>query len=800
MISNYLKIAVRNILRSKSLSAINVVGLSVGIAAFFLIFSYVYNEMNYDSFQRNASDIYRIYTVTKAPGNATERYFAVTPDPLPKALLNDYPGMFKVARLFFNEFWITSGNRSFKELVYCSDPSFFDVFSFNLLEGDRGSALNNPNSVVISKQFAQKIFASAEPMGQVLKINNTDFMVTGVLDDFPVNSSIMFDVLIPTKFRQKVDPGFEDKWYSMGTHTFISFTGKMTPDELRDQFPRIIAKYVPDFVKTGGFSLVLEPLESIHLHTGIEYDIVPPSSRTFLLVLMLIAISILLISCVNFTNISISRHTERIKEIGMRKVLGAQRSQVVVQFLCESILMSFVSLMIGIGLAEISLDQFRNLTGKEISISPFLTMPNILVIGAFGIFVGLIAGSYPALVLSKHMPAEVLEKHAAGRSKSTARNILVVGQFVIAAVLVTSVFLISQQVGFMKSYDMGFQPDNIVAVPVETEAEAGQYEKIKSFFNLISSNESTHGILSVAMSENIPGDHFNNTFGIVPVGANDKEAIQMVVSSMDENFVDTYRIRIIDGRNFSLAFATDKSDAVIINQSAARALGWTSAVGKKICYIHEHYPLTVIGVIKDINFQSLQNPMEPMVYRYAAGGYENTAVSLRLDPSRISEGLSFIRENWAKVFPMFPFDYFFVKDKYTAAYLPEEKMETIVEVFSGLAIFLAGLGLFGLSSLKVTQRTREIGVRKILGAGLSDILGLFAKEFLTLVLIANLIAVPVSYLVLNKWLQDFAYRTEISVWIFILSTVLALAIAFVTVASHAFRIFTVNPAEVIRRE
>ncbi|MGA9405524.1 MAG: ABC transporter permease, partial [Bacteroidota bacterium] len=692
MLKNYFKIAFRNILRFKLYSFINILGLSVGIASFVLIFSYVYNELSYDTFHKNAKNIYRIYEVTKAPGNTYESRFAVTPDPLPKALQKDYPGMFKVARLFSIEFWVAHADKSFKERVYFSDPSFFDVFSFSLFEGNRESALGNPTSVVITKEFAEKMFGNNDPIGRTLKVNNYDFMVTAVLDNFPANSSIKFDVLMPAKVREKFDPGFEDKWYSSGTYTFISFSNKMTPDELRFQLSKVVDKYIPGFMRGDELRLVIEPLKAIHLDDGIEYDIVPPVSRTFLFTLVVIAVSILLISCVNFMNISTSRHTERAKEIGMRKVLGAQKSQVVKQFLCESTLMSFISMIIGIGLSELFLNQFRTLTEKQIVLYPFWEMPNILFMLGFGVLVGLIAGSYPALFLSAYTPTHVLAKKPTVGRKGIVRNILVVSQFVIASVLITSVFLMEKQVKFMEDYNMGFQPNNVVAIPMLNEAINGQFEAINAFVNQVNIHKAEGGILSAAVSENIPGDYFNNTFSVAPVGVDDKHAIKMVVSSMDENFVNTYKIKLVEGRNFSLEHGSDKTDAVIINQSAARALGWTNAVGKKIWYVHEHYPLTVIAVMKDINIASLDDAVEPMVYRYSAGGFKSIFVSAKLDPSRKAEGLSCLKRNWDKVFPASPFEYFFVKDKYDASYQPEEKIERIIEAFSALAILLAGLG------------------------------------------------------------------------------------------------------------
>jgi putative ABC transport system permease protein len=371
---------------------------------------------------------------------------------------------------------------------------------------------------------------------------------------------------------------------------------------------------------------------------------------------------------------------------------------------------------------------------------------------------------------------------------------------VIAAVLISGVYIIGKQISYMKDYDMGFSPEDVVAVPMVTEAVGGEFQKVNAFFNEVNLNRDAGGIVSVAASENIPGDHFNNTFGVLSLENGNSQPVQMVVSSMDENFVETYGIKLLEGRNFSAAHSTDREDAVIINQTAARVLGWTNAVGKQLRFTHDSHPLTVIGVMKDINIASLQSAVEPMVYRYAAGYYQNDYLSARLDPSRIPQGLNALKQSWHKIFPTTPFEYYFVKDKYDSSYEPEVKTEKIIEVFSTLAIFLAGLGLFGLASLKVTQRTKEIGVRKVLGATIPDLVKLFTKEFILLALLGNLVAIPVSYYFLNRWLQGFAYRTSIGAGVFVAAASLTLLVAFLTVSLQAIRAALANPVEALRYE
>ncbi len=636
-------------------------------------------------------------------------------------------------------------------------------------------------------------------MGRTLTISNAEYMVDGVLEDFPVNSSINFDVLLPAVVRKGVDPGFEEKWYSWGTYTFVALSDRMTAQELRDQLPKIVQNHMPDFLKKGT-TLVLEPLTDTHLNSAVQYNMVPPVSRRFLLVLMIIAGAILLISCVNFANIAIAQYADRAKEIGVRKVLGARRVQVAVQLLGESVLMSCVSLVIGIALAELSLNEFRSLTGKQVDLYPLFTIAGSLKLLGFGILTGLVAGSYPAIVLSACRRSHGVAGSFSVRKSGIVRNLLVVGQFIIAAILITSMIVVSRQIAFMKNHDLGFRPEHVIAVSLRTPGQVNRFDRMQAYRNAVTNGMSAHGIASVGVSENVPGDYFNNTFRVAPVGANDAQAIAMTVSSIDENFLDTYSASLAEGRNFSPDRGTDKYDAVIINQSAAKLLGWRDAVGNQLWYIHEHHPLRVIGVLRDMNIASLQNSIDPIIYRYAADEYQSAFMSARLDPTRMADGLGFLGEQWNNIFPGSPFEYVFVKEQFDAKYAPEENVGRITEVFSVLAIVLAGLGLFGLVSLKVTQRTKEIGVRKVLGATIPDILQLCTREFLLLVLIGNVVACPVSILLLNKWLQDYAYRTNIGVESLIVTAVVTVLIASLTVIVQALRAAKANPVESLRYE
>ncbi len=799
MLVAHLKVVLRVLLREKRFAVINIAGLAVGMASVLLIASFVDFETSYDAFHANAQKIYRICTKSRAPGNSSEMVLASSPDPLPRTLLTDYPGMFKVARLFYDESWISSSDKSFKERLYCTDRSFFEVFSFPFIQGNPRTALEDPLSVVVSTKFARKVFGDADPMGKTLTMFNTPFRISGVLEDFPVNSSIQCDVIIPAATRERFDPGFEDKWYSWGTHTFVMFTGPMTPDDLRGQFPVIIQKHLPDFLKNGT-SFVLEPLGDVHLNSDVQYDLVPPMSRGFLTVLMLIGGGILLISCANFANLSVARYFTRAKELRVRHMLGARRVHLVLQVLGESTVMSAIALAIGITLAELSLGWFRSLVGKQIELYPIFVFPNFAYVMGFGLVVGILAGIYPALAYSGAVPMRLSQAYSVQGNRAIARVLLATGQFVIAAILISGVIGIRRQIAFMRDHDLGFDPKDIVAVSVRNPGLVMQERGMQAFVAALEQETSAHGIVSVAVSEHVPGDYFNNTFGVTPVGAGDDHPTKMVVSSIDEHFLSTYSATLVEGRNFSRERKSDLTDAVVINQSAARALGWDAPVGKQIWYIHEHHPLTIIGVVKDMHIAGLQHAIEPLVYRYAAFDFQRSFVSVRLDAGRAAEGLSIIRERWARMVPSAPLEYAFIRDSFDAKYASEQNLEQVVGVFSVLAIVLAGTGLLGLVSLKVAQRTKEIGVRKVLGATLPGLLALLSREFLLMIAAANVIALPISYLVLQRWLEDFAFRTTVGIDVFLLTIAMTMLIALLTLSVQALKAAMANPVEALRYE
>lgn len=800
MLRNYLTVAIRNLLRQKVYSFINVFGLAIGIAFCILTFMYLRNELTFDTFHKQATQIYRIHEIVRSPASG-ERYFARAPNPLAAALKNDYPDLVAVG-LSDRESWITIGEKSFKENVFFAEPDFFEVFSFPFEKGAPGTALSHMHSIVLTEDMAQKYFENEDPMGKVLTLDNQyDLVVTGILQRIPENSSIDFGLLVPSSLRSQIDPEFAQRWWEAGTYTYIRCSETFTGSQLEAQLPYIYEKYIPDFMKDR-VRLAIQPLTDIHLDGRTTGEMVPGNSPVYLHILIAITLSVLLIACFNFTNLSTARYTERTREIGVRKVLGAQRLQLIKQFLGEAVFLSVLGLFLGMVLVELALPAFNNLVDRELAIDyqeNILMLPSIL---GFGLLVGILAGSYPAFFLSAYHPVEAIrEQKATSRGNAGLRRILVVLQFAISSLLIVCELVIVEQVRFMKNQDLGFDPDHVIAVPTGTfDMPDDQFPRIGAYVQAIQTGKEQAGIVSCSVSENVPGSYFHNRFGIVPEGLTREESMEMIVTSIDERFLDTYEIPLAEGRNFSPEFGTDRSQAVLLNETAVNKMGWPSAVGKEIKYVHGGGPLQVIGVVADIHFKSLREKIEPLVFRYADGKYESRHISVRVRPGYTQAALRFLGEKWQEIMPDSPFEYTFVEDGFDESYQSEEHTTRIIGSFSFLSIFLSCFGLFGLAALSVRQRTKEIGIRKVLGASVSNIVLLLSKEICWLVVMANVIVWPVAYFVMQRWLQEFPYRIDMTPGIFALGGIAALLIAWLTVSYQAIKTALANPVDALRYE
>ncbi len=799
MIRNPVSVAMRHLLRHKTSLLISISGLAAGIAVFVLIMLYLRHELTYDQFHKNAG---RICLITgRDPLRGGDEIDAQTPDPLADKLRNDFPGLAGVVLCKGNDFPVTANGRRFTQRFLCASPSILTVFTFPLAVGDPSTALANVNSVVLTRGAAERFFGDEDPLGKTLTMfGRYSFTVTGVLKDIPGNSSIRFDILAPESLLYLAIPDFGKAWSSAGSYTFVQCSDRMSTAELEAQLPFIVRKYVPEWLRPR-VQLGMIPLTKIHLSSHLRMDLEPTTSPATLALLFGLALAILGIACFNTMNLSIARYGERAKEIGVRKVVGATRTQLTVQFLGESVFTALVSLVLGLALAEVLVPQFNALAGTKLTLLAGITLPGFAALFAFGLMVGILAGAYPAFFLSSRGTIEVLK--GAGSLPAGGihwRRTLVFLQFAISSALIVSVLIVSAQLDFLRNHNLGFDPSGILAIPLGPADMSDATTQTDAYLNEIDAHKAELGIASATLSEHVPGSFYNNAFGAVPEGSPSSGPVVMNVTSIDANFLDCYGMSLAAGRNFSSGHGTDGPAAILLNETAARTLGWTDAVGKRISYTHGDGPFTVIGVVKDIHFQSLLSPIEPQVYRFAQWPYQKQFLSLRIRAGRSAEVIAFLADRWAKIGRGVPFDYFFVSEKYAGSYGREEKTREIFGGASLLAVLLACLGLSGIVALSVQQRTKEVGVRKVLGAGVPDLLGLLVKRFVLLVVATNLLAWPVAYYGMSRWLEGYPYRIAMSAGFFLLGGVLTLGVALVAAGSQAARAALADPVKAMRYE
>lgn len=806
MIQNYLKIAIRNLLRNKVFSAINIVGLALGIATCLVIMLFVYDELSYDRFNEKADRIFRV--VFKASINDGKINEANVMPPTAQVLKNDYPEVLAATRLR------TSGspeivyqNKKFKEHDFASvDANFFDVFTLPLLKGDAKTALREPNTAVITQDFAKKYFGDEDPIGKVLFIKswNESYKVTGLIDKVPHNAHFHFDIfgsLAGVKDAQAAS------WMSSGYFTYLVLPEGFDYKVLEAKLPQIIKKYMGPQIQTAmGMSLsqflqkgnqlglFLQPLTSIHFDEGYTGTLEPSGNIQYVYIFGAIAVFMLLIACINFMNLSTAGASKRAKEVGVRKVLGSVKQDLINQFLFESILLSVVALLLSLMLVQLSLPIFNDLAEKDLQLD-FLRNPLLLIAFlVFGLLVGVLAGSYPAFFLSSFNPVEVLKGKfkLAGKSISL-RSGLVVFQFFISIALIIGTTVVYQQIKFIQSKDLGYTKDQLLIM--RNTWSLGKNEEV--FRQQILQDPRVLSVSSAGYLPAGPSDS-NNSLGY-PDG-DDSQIMRTLEYKIDEQYIPTMGMKIIAGRNFSKDFATD-STAMIINETAAKAFGWgKNAVGHTITRLKNNDGLKVtyriIGVVKDFHFKSLHESITPLLMV----SEKTYGLTIKVKGKDVEGLLASLKNQWQKFNVEEPFSYAFMDELFEKTYQSEQKISVILSIFSGLTIFVACLGLFGLATFTAEQRTKEIGVRKVLGASVSQIVTLLSKEFLKLVLIACGFAFPIGYWLMNKWLQDFAYRIEISAWIFVLAGILALFIALLTISYQAIKAALANPVTSLRTE
>ncbi len=796
MIKNYLKVAFRNIYRFKLFSSINIFGLAIGIASSILIFLFVKNELSYDKFNKNAEDIYLVQKYRHTAVGL--KVLNDTWIPLLKKLKSDYPIIENGTRLFDQDVCVqTSDNQKFRENVTFADPSIFSVFTFPLKMGDAKSVFNDKYSIVISQEIADKYFGNQNPIGKRLKLDfgKDDYVVTGVLKEVSKNSTISANIIAP--FASAVDendPKIQNDWNGAFLFTYLQLKHGSTAPELESQLPEFVKNIWGEDGPNGSKQLDLKLLPLTDLHNNLT------NTRTFAYILICIALVILIIASVNFMNLSTSRSLERAKEIGMRKVLGAGRLNLIKQYLGESIFLTFLSLVIGLGISELLLPLMNRLYDLDISNNYFFDPTTILVLVSICLVVGIISGIYPAVVLARFRILDsLLGDVKASKGGIIFRNLLVTTQFALSIILIAGTIIIINQTNFMKDYNTNFQKDNIIVLPVSIGDFSDRDAAVKKIELLKNEIRSNSYIKSVSSSMSVPGNVVDANVFATPEDWKSPEPLRMRISAIDEDFLKVYSIHLIEGRNFSKDMPTDKDDAIIINESAMKDMGWSTAVGKKVKMGNKFF--NVIGVVKDYNTESLEVAVRPLIHFYRTT--ESSAprfISIKYSNVAPDVLISFLKSKWQILDPERSFDCFFADKEYQKLYSSQDRMVKVVGYFSVLAIIIATLGLFGLLAVSIIQRRKEIGIRKVLGSSTSGILFLLIKKYLRLILAANIIAWPLTYFLMNKWLEDFAYRINISILSFIIASVVVFVIASVTISIQAIKAATANPVKSLRYE
>ncbi|MFC2136219.1 ABC transporter permease [Bacteroidota bacterium] len=810
MIKNYFKIALRNLLKYKGFSFINITGLAIGIACCIIILLFVQNEISYDTHFANSDRIYRMVLDGKLGEN--EFKLAVSASPLAETMLRDFPEIENSARMFKAGFpVIRYEDKVFsEERYYWADSNFFDVFQLQFIYGDPNTALKDPNSVVITESTAKKYFGDENPMGKYLNSDNrNDYLITGVIRDIPENSHFHFD-FVGSLARY---PGLSENTSFLGNnvYTYVLLKDSDSLERLSGKLQEGLRKYLaPQVLEATGVSwedhekagtryeYTPQPIEDIHLYSHLDYEIETNSDVTYVYFFTIIAFLILGIACINFMNLSTAKSSGRAKEVGIRKTVGSNIRQLITQFLAESVVMSLIAVIFAVIIVQLLLPMFNELAGKDLVMNyfgSFWVIPSLILLA---VLVGIFAGSYPAFFLASFKPVAVLGGNVKRGAKGKAlRSGLVILQFSVSIVLFIGMFIISDQLQYIQNRNLGFNKDQLIII--HKTDDIGRF--MQSFKNDLSSHSS---IISVSNSGTLPGLIFgSNAFTKKEGSSEDLRNIMTMFADYD--FADTFELEMIEGRYYSRERVVDTLTSIVINEETARVFGLEKPyVGQQIVRMGntpETSPVyDIIGVVKDFNFESLHSEIRPLAIGLFNSRGFGRYVSVRVNTMDLRNTLSYIEDSWGKYAGNQTFEYTFFDEDFAKLYASEERTGKLFTSFSILAIFIACLGLFGLAAFTAEQRTKEIGIRKALGANIGTILLLLTKEFTKWVLIANVIAWPIAFYVMNNWLEDFAFRIELSLWTFILSGAVALIIAIVTVSSQAFKAAVANPVNSLRYE
>lgn len=787
MFRNLIKIAFRNIAKEKIYSLINILGLTIGISCSLFLVLYILDELSYDSHHENKDRIYRVVTHFQEPDNQFS--WPIAQIPLAQELEENYSEIKRAVRyigggreLFVNA---DKDRRFYEEEFYFADSSIFEVFSFEFIAGDPATALIQPHALVLTESLAKKYFDDEEAVGQSLKSGDKDYKVTAVIKDVPHNSHFIFDALM----SRSTLPAEMGNWGGWGVSTYLWLNDEVDYKKLETTFSDQIYedKLKPIFEDFGvTMQYELQPLESIHLHSHLAGES-GGGDISYIYIFAAVAFFMILIASINYMNLATARAARRAKEVGIRKAAGSTKWQLILQFLTESTVITIFALVLSLILIALFLPSFNYVAGKEIAFSYLLQPKVVLTLITIILLVGVAGGSYPAFYLSSFKPAEVLKgQKASGNSNASLRKVLVVAQFAISITMVISTWVVYDQLQFIRSKDLGFDKEHVVSVMMPDEEIRNKYEVLRN--KLLNSPQ----IVEVATSSTKPGQGMSKN--LMNVETEDQGSEEKGVDSYfaDYDFVDVVGLHIVEGRNFDRKFATDTA-AALVNEATIARMGWDNAIGKNFKFNDRDYK--VVGVVKNYHQQSFYSIIEPLTIFFGSNNYQ---LHIKLKGEDLPAGLQAIESNWQEVNPGKPLEYTFLDEDFDEQYQADIKRGQIFTVFSGLTVIIACLGLLGLAAYTTQQRNKEIGVRKVIGASVRNIVFLIYKDFLILVGIAVLIAFPAAYFFMDEWLGSFAYQTNIKVFTFIVSALLTLVITIMAVGYHTIRAAMANPVKSLR--
>ena len=796
MLKNYLKIALRNFKRHKGYTFLNITGFAIGMACCLIIFLYVRHETGFDTYHKDVERIYRI--VQDIRTSTSNRLFAPVSPMVGPTLKSDYPQIEQTARL------ITRGSRLVRreEIVFYedrfmyADNELFEIFTIPFIQGSPQNALSRPQTLVISETMAQKYFSGENPLGETLEINSEEYEITGVVIDSPTNTHLKYDFIASLETWK--DWSEMSNWYSTMFFTYLKVKPNVNMKEFSQQISHVADKYVGERLASRGttYFYLLQHVPSIHLYSNIGFDVEAPGNPLYVKIFSLVGLFIILIAGLNFMNLATARAANRSKEVGLRKVVGAQRFQLIGQFLGESILMAILSLGLALVLARFLITLLNNLIGLTLNFADLLRPEILVVLMGGACLVGVLAGLYPAFVLSSFKPAQTLKGVLSGGSRTIGlRTVLVVVQFTISVFLIIGTLSMYKQYDYMRSQNLGFEKEQKLVLPLRGGINVEKsFETVKGIF----SNHSS--VSGVTVSSSIPGRGFSS-FSIGLIGEEDPKNQDMFHLHFDTDFIPNYGIEMVEGRPFRKEMKTDFMGAFLINEAAVKAFGWTSpedALGKRLQTGYGGRINPIIGVTKNFHFRGLQTEVEPLVMEFLPWSFRYLTISMNI--THIKETMTFVESQWKILFPENPFESFFLDMDFNRQYKADEQAGSIFSIFTLLGLGIACMGLFGLASFMAESRTREIGIRKVLGASTPGLVVMLSKQFTKWVILANCVAWPIAYVFIDRWLKNFAYRSNIGIGIFVFSGFVTLFIALLTISFQSVKAAASSPVKALKYE